>query len=58
MMKTLENISLFINTVIFFQNDVSMIVLPHHSKDVLYHPESSFFRRFLQSGKQIIHPTL
>jgi len=58
-MKTLKNISLFIDIVVFFQNDVSMIVLPHHSKNILlHHPESSFFMSFLQSGKQIICLTL
>ena len=58
-MKTLESISLFINTIVFFQDDVSMVMLSHHSKDVLlYYPELSFFMSFLQSEKQIIRPTL
>jgi len=40
MMKTLESISLFVDTIVFFQNDISVVILPHHSKNVLlYHPE-------------------
>jgi len=46
-MKTLKDISLFIDTIIFFQKDVYVVVLSHYSKDVLlYHIESSFFRLF------------
>ena len=59
MMNTLESIALFVDIAIFFQNDASMVVFPHHSKDVLFHDlESSLFRSFLQAGKQIIRPTL
>jgi len=59
MIETLESITLFIDITVFFQNDASVVVLPHHSKDVLFHDlESSLFRSFLQAGKQIICPTL
>jgi len=45
MIKTLES---FIDTILFFQNNISVVVLPHHLKDVLlHHPESSFFGSFL-----------
>jgi len=58
-MKTLESIVLFIDAVVFFQNDIFVIILPHHSEDILFHdPESSLFRSILQVGKQIIRPTL
>jgi len=47
-MKTFKGISLFKDTIVFFQNIISVVVLPHHSKNVLlYHPESSFFGSFL-----------
>jgi len=59
MMETLESIALFINVIFFFQNDISMVVLPHYSENILFHdPKSSLFKSILQVGKQIICPTL
>ena len=58
-METLEIVALFVDVVVFFQNDVSMVVLPHHSEDILfYDPVSSLFRSNLQVGEKIILSTL
>ena len=59
MMEILENIVLFVDVIIFFQNEFSVVVLPHHSEDILFDDlESSLFRSILQAGKQIIRPAL
>jgi len=58
-METLEIVALFVDVVVFFQNDVSMVVLPHHSEDILFYDlGSSLFRSNLQVGEKIILSTL
>ena len=52
MIETLERITLFVDAIVFFQNDVSMVVLPHYSEDILfYDPKSSLFKNNFLVGK-------
>ena len=53
MMEASENVALLIDAVIFHQNNVSLGMLPHPSKDILVHnPAMSLFRIFSRLGNK------
>jgi len=58
-LEAFESIALFIDTIVFLQNNISMGVHPHPVEDILFHdPTMSIFRSILQVGEQIIPLTL
>jgi len=47
-MEAFESITLFIDAIVFFQNNVSMGMLPHPLEDIRFHdPALSLFRGIL-----------